>query len=248
MVVTLLGVKVDPLSSGELSDVVIGAIAEGKKIRLAFSNPEFVIAAGRNRVLKDYLNSADYNFADGIGLVWGVRFKYGRRIERLTGTDFTEAMADISARHGYRIFLLGGKPGVADRAAKGLAQRHPGCVIAGVRDGYFSEDQESSLLREINAAQPDFLMVCLGNPKQEAWIRRHYDSLNAKVIFGNGGALDFAAGDVSRAPRFMQRMGFEWLWRLFQDFSVVRVRRQMVLPKFVLLAVSESISFRMKSS
>lgn len=240
--IRVLGVNFDPFSMDELIDVLEMRIRSNQKTLISFANPEFVVGARHNFFLREYLNKTDYNLADGVGILLAARM-YGKRLsERITGTDFTQRLAAFSAQHGYGIYLLGGHVGVAVDASNRLKTRYPECKIAGLHDGYFKPDEEDEIIDAINASNCTFLMVCLGNPKQEEWIDRNYNRLNVSVIFGNGGALDFASGRVSRAPVFMQKFGFEWLWRLFQDFSYTRLRRMMRLPVFVAMVIFDIVN------
>ena len=239
--VDILGIGFHSVTLAELNEKLEEIIEQDRKIALAFSNPEFVITSKDSEFLGSYLNQVEYNLADGIGVVWASKL-FGKGLpERITGTDFTQEMAELSSMNGYSIYLLGGKPGIADRAKKNMEKEHPGCRIVGCRNGYFRKDDEGRILEEIAAVKPDFLMVCLGNPKQEAWISRNFDNLKAKVIFGNGGALDFAAGEVKRAPLIMQKLGLEWLWRMFQDLTFKRLKRQVKLPVFAFRVLIEFV-------
>lgn len=244
--ISVKGVQFHGISMLELLAHVKLRIANQKKTRLSFANPEFVVVAQHNPFLMNYLNTADYNLADGFGILFAARL-YGKQLpERVTGTDFTQQMAALSAKSGYSIYLLGGKPGVAEKAARKLCIDHPGCRIVGIRDGFLGIQHVDDVFESINAAQPDFLMVCMGNPRQEEWIDRNFSRLNALIIFGNGGALDFASGNVKRAPIFIQRIGFEWLWRLFQDLTWHRLLRLARLPVFVILVFFDAILFRIQ--
>lgn len=237
----IFGIPFDCLTLDELSGILLDAIDEGRRLRLAFSNPEFLVEAKKNEFLKNYLKGVDYNLADGYGVFLASRLSNNPLPERVTGTDFTYRMAELSHEFGFKIFLLGGRPGVAERAKDRLEGLYPDCRIVGCSHGFLSDDENKELLGRINELSPHFLMVCLGNPKQEKWISSNFENLNVNVVFGNGGALDFAAGVVRRAPIFMRNTGFEWLWRLFQDFNVARVKRLLKLPIFVYYFALEKV-------
>lgn len=242
--VVILGVRFDSLSMLGVVGSVQSAISSNLKIRLAFSNPEFLVVAHHSKMLRDYLNGVDLNLADGAGVVLASRL-YGSPLpERVTGTDFVYELAKLSAKNDYGIFLFGGHPGVADLAKDRLRALHPECRIVGSLHGYFKESDTESIVKAINEARPHILMVCLGNPKQEAWIQENFERLNVNVVFGNGGALDFAAGIVTRAPEFMRRLGLEWLWRLGNDFSLTRLHRLLRLPVFCWMVLRELVSAR----
>lgn len=174
-----------------------------------------------------------YNMADGMGVVWASILLGDRIKERVTGTDFVKELVKFSAENGFRLFFYGGKPGVAEEAKANLEKEFPGAQIVGISDGYRRD--YDGLIAEINACEPHFVMVCLGNPFQEEWISKYFNKLKTNVVFGNGGALDFHSGKVKRAPVFIQNMGFEWLFRLFQDLSASRIRRQFRLFYFIIM-------------
>lgn len=228
---SLFGVKFNALTMDGLMESIDSDLSKNRSITLAFSNPEFVIEAQRNGFLRDYLNSVNYNLADGIGVVAASRLLGKGLPERVTGTDFLYRMAEYCAQRSHSLFLFGGRPGVAAAAKAELEKAYPGIKIVGEIDGYRKDFD--SILEEINRAKPTFLMVCLGNPIQEQWIAQHRDALQAKVVFGNGGALDFCSGRVKRAPQWMQRLALEWLYRLRTDFTVKRMCRQAKLSSYV---------------
>jgi N-acetylglucosaminyldiphosphoundecaprenol N-acetyl-beta-D-mannosaminyltransferase len=216
------------------SDQAVNAVGDWLAGRdyftLAFANPEFVLTAEKEPQLKNYLLGCRSVFADGAGIVWASRLQGGRIPERITGTDFQWEIFRLAAERGLRVFLYGGKPGVAQSAAGIIAARLPALTSPGHCHGYLPE---AEALAQIIAFRPDIVVVCLGNPAQEKWIARHGSSLGARLVFGNGGALDFIAGQVRRAPRWMCAYGFEWLWRLLQDPSWFRIRRQARLVRYV---------------
>jgi N-acetylglucosaminyldiphosphoundecaprenol N-acetyl-beta-D-mannosaminyltransferase len=237
--VDILGVGFDRLDMASLLVRVDADVSRGDRFTIAFSNPEFLMESRRSPLVRRYLSTVRYNLADGVGAVWAAR-RFGDALpERVTGTDFTMELAALCARRGHSLYLLGGAPGIADEAARRLRAGHPGLVIAGTHHGFFDDD--GPVVADINRARPTFLMVCLGNPKQEAWIERNFAKLDVQVAFGNGGALDFHSGRVRRAPPWMMRLSLEWLHRLGQDLSWRRFRRQMRLVSFVALVMSSRL-------
>lgn len=229
--VDILGIGFDPMTMPQLVERIERDVERGDRFRIAFSNPEFVLAARREPFLRDYLAAVRYNLADGVGVLWAAR-RFGTPLpERVTGTDFTDALAALCARRGWSVYLLGGRPGVAERARRRLERLHPGLEVAGVHHGFFEDD--APVLADIARCRPTFLMVCLGNPRQERWIARHAESLPVRVAFGNGGAIDFSAGEVARAPLWMRAHSLEWLHRLANDFRPARLCRQLRLVGFV---------------
>ena len=179
------------------------------------------------------MNSADLVLADGIGdLVIG-RILSTPLPERVTGADLVPRLFSRLAAASGSVFLYGGKPGVAERAAEAVRRNYPGLRIAGTENGYISDD--TSLLRRLHALKPDLVLVGLGAPKQELWMCGNRDT--DCVMIGVGGLLDVLAGDIPRAPLHWRRAGLEWLYRLLREPR--RIKRDARLPKVLLLAVKE---------
>jgi N-acetylglucosaminyldiphosphoundecaprenol N-acetyl-beta-D-mannosaminyltransferase len=167
-------------------------------------------------------------------LVWGVRFLGVSLPGRVTGADLVPALAQRAAERGISIFFLGGEPGVAARAADHLKKKFPKLQVAGVHSPPFSPilEMDTSFLEKIRSARPDILLVAFGNPKQEKWIGMYGRTLGVPVMIGVGGALDFVAGHFTRAPKWMQRSGLEWLFRLLQEPRRLFQRYAMDLAVF----------------
>ena len=141
----------------------------------------------------------------------------------------TAGLMERMAREGMSLYLLGAKPGVAERAGERLAERYPGLRIAGTRDGYFQED--APVVQDIRESGADCVFVCLGAPKQELWMARHGEATGAHLLCGLGGSLDVFAGVVERAPKFWSDHGLEWFYRLCKNPR--RAGRMMKLPLFL---------------
>ena len=226
--VNILGVHVNKYTMQE-AVVKASSLMETEKLSMIFTpNSEIILYASNNPEFAEVLNKGDMVIPDGIGVVYGAKILKNPIKERVAGYDLVCNLLPIMAEKGQSVYLLGAKPGVAEKAAETLLAKYPGLVIAGTHDGYFKDDEE--VIADINKSSPDFLMVCLGFPKQENWIYNNREKLNAKLAIGAGGCLDVFAGTVQRAPDFYCEHGIEWLYRLVKQPT--RFVRMLSLPKF----------------
>ena len=224
----VLGVRVDCLDMEAALQRIEAMIAAGGRHQVATVNPEFVMHARSDPEFATVLESADLCLADGWGVVWAARRQGCRLIGPVAGADLLPALAGLCARRGWSLFLLGARPGVAEAAAGRLRARAPGLKVAGVHAGSPRIEDDAASLELINASRPDVLMVAYGHPKQELWIARNRERLQVHLAIGVGGAFDYLAGRVRRAPLWMRRAGLEWLFRLARQ--PWRARRMAVLP------------------
>jgi N-acetylglucosaminyldiphosphoundecaprenol N-acetyl-beta-D-mannosaminyltransferase len=237
--VSVLGVRIDRIGQQAALDTMEEMIERWRSGERALPcrqivtvNPEFVMAAQRNAAFRDAINEAALVLADGVGVVWATRFLGEPTPERVTGTDTLAELAERCAAKGYRLYLLGAAPGVAEAAAQRLQQLAPGLPIAGTYAGSPAPEEEEAIIERVRAAQADVLCVAYGAPAQELWIHRNLARLPVAIAMGVGGAFDFLSGRQRRAPLFMRRIGLEWLYRLYRE--PWRWRRMLALPQFAL--------------
>ncbi len=233
----VLGIQVDPVSCEEALARIESFVREGEVHQVVTINPEFVMRAQRDRPFRCVLNSAALSLADGIGLVWAARLLGCPLPERVAGSDLVPLIAERAAQAGWRVFLLGAAPGVADQASHTLQERYPRLQVVGTYAGSPAREEEAQIVQRIQATHPDILFVAYGAPAQDMWIARNLAVLGTPVAMGVGGALDFIAGRTTRAPGWVQGLGLEWLHRLIHQ--PWRWRRMLALPRFawaVLLA------------
>ncbi len=238
----VLGVRVDRVSQLQALDLIDQMIAllraSGNTLpcqQIVTVNTEFVMAAQKNIEFCQTINNAALVVADGIGVVWATRFVGFPTPERITGTDTLVALAKRCAERGYRLYLLGAAPGVAEQTGVCLQALAPGLQIAGTYAGTPALAEEDAIIERIHAANTDVLCVAYGAPSQELWIYRNLPRLPAAVAIGVGGAYDFLSGRQRRAPRAMQRIGLEWLYRLYRE--PWRWKRMLAIPRFMLLVL-----------
>jgi N-acetylglucosaminyldiphosphoundecaprenol N-acetyl-beta-D-mannosaminyltransferase len=205
-----------------------------------------LMRARRDPRLREVYRRADLVTADGAGIVWASRRLAAPLPERVAGIDLIEAYCGRAAGRDDRLFLLGAAPGVADAAARRLRRRFPGLNVVGTHHGYFSSNEESYVVREIERARPDVLLVGLGVPKQELWMFRNHTRARVPVMIGVGGSFDVLSGRLPRAPRLWQRIGLEWLWRALREPR--RLWRVRVIPLFMLQILTERALYGLEGS
>ena len=229
--VNVLGVNIDNLT---FSDTLKKAklLIDTSEFDMIFTpNPEIIMHAYKDEEFKGILNSASICTADGIGVVKAAAMLKTPLPERVAGFDLATSIIEYSAEVGKSIFLFGAAPNVAETAAIKLTEKYSNLKIAGIRDGYFKDEETPKIVEQINNSNADILFVCLGAPKQEKWIYANCDKLNVKLALGLGGALDVFAGVAKRAPKIFIKLNLEWFYRLLKNPS--RIGRFMALPKFI---------------
>jgi N-acetylglucosaminyldiphosphoundecaprenol N-acetyl-beta-D-mannosaminyltransferase len=233
--VFVLGIPIHPVSPEKTLEVLDQAIEAGTKMRIVTLNPEMIMRAQTDQRLARAICGADLTVPDGVGVVWAMRRKGIKGQTRIAGVDLIESLLDqrrLQNKRGLRLFLLGGRPGVAAEAGERLRLRWPFVEIVGSRDGYFSVQENEEVLQEVNKAAPDLLLAGMGLPKQELWLAEYWERLRVKLAVGIGGGLNLWAGRIKRAPQLVRRMGLEWLFRTFHEPQ--RITRLKTLPSFVL--------------
>lgn len=237
--VNLLGVEVDACTREGAVEYIASLITRGGSHQIVTANAEIIWRAWQDPALACLLDKSDLVTADGSGVVWAAKRLSSGVPEKVSGIDLVRDMAARGARDGWRFFLYGGAPGVAEEAASRLARDNPGLKVIGTAHGYQNEAADRRLIKKIHDLAPDVLLVALGAPRQEFWIARHRDDLHAAVSMGVGGSFDVLAGKVKRAPSWICSMNLEWLYRLVKEPR--RWRRQLALPAFAWRVLRESM-------
>ncbi len=209
---------------------------EARPHLLVTLNPELLMSARVNRAFWQLLQTTDLNVPDGVGLVWALRRRGVPAPMRVAGSDLFELVCARAAQRGWRPFLLGAAPGVAEKAAAVLQARYPGLQVAGCYAGSPAPEEEDAIVARVQASGADLVFLAYGSPAQELWLGRNLARTGARLGIGVGGAFNFVAGVTPRAPLWMRQMGLEWLHRLI--LQPWRWRRQRVLPLFVWLVLT----------
>lgn len=204
-----------------IAEVLDHAMTGDTTRHIATINAQFYVLAENSRPFRECLKAADYRCADGMSIVWACRAFGHEQVARIAGVDLISNLCGGGASRGMRVFLLGGRPGTAEKTARILESTYPGIQIAGVScpDWGFEKDPLTlkSVLDEIAAAKPNILFVAFGAPKQEFFIAKYIRPLGIPIAVGIGGSFEILSGEVNRAPVWMQTAGLEWSYRLFQD-------------------------------
>ena len=218
MMLSIVGVRITDLSQPQALGLLQGLIEDRSQPRaraVFFVNANTLNLACDDDRYRDVLNRATHVFGDGTGVRWAARLRGVRLKANLNGTDLVPALLSGSDGAGYRYFLLGGQPEIIERAAATAQALFPNWQLAGYHHGYF--DDAAAVVRQINAARPDVLLVGMGNPRQERWIHDHLDQLDVRLCLGVGGLFHYWSGDLRRARSWVRRQGFEWLELLLQQ-------------------------------
>ncbi|MBI3915070.1 MAG: WecB/TagA/CpsF family glycosyltransferase [Chloroflexi bacterium] len=231
--ISILGVRVDNVTYETALAQIETWLRAGGFHQIATVNPEFVVIAQTNPDFLRVLNLTALNVPDGVGLLWAARQLGASLFERVTGQEMVQRIAELAARRGEKIFCLGARAGIAERAAEKLKERFRDLEIAGCYAGSPAVEEEQRIVERINESRPQILFVAYGPPKQELWIARNAPRLRVKIAMGVGGTFDTLAGVAPRAPTWMQRAGFEWTYRLIREPR--RIKRQLAIPYFMWL-------------
>lgn len=235
---TIFGIKIDNLTKREAIEYVKNFLSKEAFHYIVTLNPEGVVIAQGDRSFREVVNQADLVVADGSWLIKASRFLNKRLKERIAGIDLLVDILKFCSEDHIGVYLLGAKEDVIYKAKEKLEAMFPGISIVGFHSGYFDYKGENDIIEEIKRLKPGFLVVGLGMPKQEIWISEHRD-LPVRLAIGVGGSFDVLSGSIPRAPRWMQSIGMEWLYRVIQDPK--RLKRLKFIPKFFLLVLKSKL-------
>lgn len=219
-VIAMLGVPFDNVTTAETAKVVERMISSGHAHYIATANVDFLVQARQDVELRRILFDADLVVCDGMPLVWASRLLGNPLKERVAGSDLVPLLIRIAEEKGYRVFFLGGKDEVIEKAVERVREDHPKLQIAGFYSPPFApllEMDHDDICRRVNEAKPDMCFVSFGCPKQEKWIRMNRHKIEVPMSVGVGATIDFLAGSVNRAPAWVGKCGLEWIYRLCQE-------------------------------
>ncbi|MGA1868139.1 MAG: exopolysaccharide biosynthesis polyprenyl glycosylphosphotransferase [bacterium] len=210
----LFGIPIDRVTTRDVLQKIEDFIKEDKPHQIVYINVDCINKCFFDKKYRKIIEEADLVYADGMGIVHASKLFGSRLPERVNAGDFLPDLCNLCVDKGYKIFLLGGGYGIVEKMEKNLLLRFPGLQIVGRHHGFFADIDEDKIIEMINKSSPDILLVGMGAPKQEKWIKKNLKYLNVPICWGVGGLFDYYAEKVKRAPIFIRKIGFEWLFRL----------------------------------
>lgn len=236
---SVLGINISSFSEEEFFETIDKKLRNHQRndepLFIVTVNSEIAIQTIIDNEFKQILMSSSINTADGAGICWAVNFQYGKKLDRITGSDSLEKICNICAVCNESVYLYGAMPGVAEKAAENLKSKISSLIVEGTYSPASPQVNFVDLPEEVQSSiqRASVVFVALGAPAQEKWIYNNLKHLpNCKIIIGIGGTFDFIAGEAKRAPVFMRNNGLEWLYRLYDEPS--RWRRMLKLPLFAI--------------
>lgn len=243
--IRILGVQVHPFTVDQLHEELGRLIDAGAHAEVLHVNVHGLNLAAENSWMRSYLNQAEIVFCDGAGVILGARLLGEHIPERITYADWMWQLAEFASSRGYSLYFLGAKPGVAQAAADRMVARFPDLRIAGIRNGYFEKNDghpdNEAVLRDINHTRPNILVVGMGMPLQEQWLRDNWARIDANIALTGGAVFDYISGELQRAPTWMTNNGLEWLGRLLIEPNRLWHRYVVGNPVFLARVIRERL-------
>jgi N-acetylglucosaminyldiphosphoundecaprenol N-acetyl-beta-D-mannosaminyltransferase len=243
----VLGCRIDRLTMAQTLDVCAEAVEQRRFTQHMAINAAKIVAMHDDPKLREIIAACELVNADGQSVVWASRLVGDPLPERVAGIDLMHELLKLAASRGYRVYILGARQEVLEEAVRRLRAKHPDLVLAGYRHGYFSDEEEADVAREIGATNPDILFVAMSSPRKEYFLGTYRDVLGAPFVMGVGGSIDVVAGATRRAPRLMQRVGLEWLFRLLQEPRRMFRRYAVTNGRFIALVAAAVVRRRLSA-
>lgn len=215
--ISVLGIPVDNLTMDEALDEIMARLAGQSSTQLCFLNADCVNLACRDPHYRDTLCGADLSLADGIGLKLAGSLLGQPIRQNVNGTDLFPRLCARLENTGQGVFLLGGRPGVAEGVRDWIREHCPGVVVSGLHHGYFAAHEQTEVLRQVSSSGASLLLVAMGSPRQDNWIREHLAATGVRLAMGVGGLFDFYSGRIPRAPLWVREIAMEWFYRFMQE-------------------------------
>lgn len=239
--VDILGLPVNPLTMEQLIQLADRHIKSRKQLLLGVINAAKLVNSRRDPQLRQSLDQADIILADGAPIVWLSKVIGKGLPQRVPGIDIMFKLLELASQKSYSVYFLGAKPLVIKKVARFVKNNYTGLRIAGFRDGYFIQDQEKNVAEEIKKSNADILFVAMSSPKKENFLKQWQTFMSVPVCHGVGGSFDIIAGVTKRAPKWMQKCGLEWLYRVIQEPRRMWKRYLVTNTLFITLSIKAII-------
>jgi N-acetylglucosaminyldiphosphoundecaprenol N-acetyl-beta-D-mannosaminyltransferase len=240
----VLGCQIDRVDMTETVAAVDAAIAERRFCQHTAVNASIIVAMLDDPELARVVNDSDIVTADGESVVWAARLLGDPVPARVTGIDLMLETIELAERRGYGIYILGAREDVLERAVERLREQHPKLVIAGYQHGYFDRSEDERVVEDIRSSGAQILYVAITTPRKEYFLGHYGPQLNTPFVMGVGGSIDVVAGVARRAPRWMQRSGLEWFYRLIQEPRRLFRRYAVSNARFIGLVARDAVRAR----
>lgn len=241
--ISILGIKVNPITEDELNREIARIIKAGQKELVLNVNVNAINQALKHSFMKELLNRAKVVFCDGYGVILGARILGAVIPNRITYADWIWTLSALCEREGFSYYFLGAREGIATEAARRLREKYPSLMVAGVQSGYFAKtgQENEAVINRINQSHPDILILGFGMPMQERWLADNWEKVDARIALTGGACFDFISGTVKRAPRWMADNGLEWLFRYLLEPRRMFVRYIIGNPLFIARVIKERV-------
>jgi N-acetylglucosaminyldiphosphoundecaprenol N-acetyl-beta-D-mannosaminyltransferase len=240
----VLGCALDRVDMDQALQRIEACIEERRFVQHMAVNAAKLVAMESDSELREAVARSELVTADGQAVVWASRLLGDPVPARVAGIDLMGNILGLAERNGYRVYVLGARAEVLERAVKRMREEFPRLELAGYRDGYFAESQDAEVAQAIQAARPDVLLVAISSPRKEYFLGAHGRTIGASFVMGVGGSIDVFAGETRRAPVWMQRVGLEWAYRLFQEPRRLLRRYTVTNAHFVALVARQLLRGR----
>ena len=215
--VEILGVHVSCAKRENVLQIPLEWASQPHKRTILYVNAHCLNLTINDPVYRATLNTADLVYSDGISVVWAAKYLGGCKLEKVTGRDWIHDFCELIQKNPLRVYLLGGKPGIAQTARRKLIFQYPGLQIVGTHSGFLDWLNTPDLIAEINQANPHILLVGMGTPRQEMWLAAHREKIEVPVCWAVGALFDYVAGVEPPVPNWLNQLNLEWLWRMLID-------------------------------
>jgi len=242
--ITFMGVKIHPLTMTKTLESIDFIINCGKFWKHSVINVSKIVNMKKNRTFFNDVNNADLINADGMGIVWGARFLGLNIPERVTGIDLFINLLKLSEIRGYKVYFLGARQELLEKMIQNIKKKYPRLIISGYNNGYFNVSEEKKISLQIKKTGAQILFVGISSPKKEHFINSQFNNTDVSFAMGVGGSFDILAGLTKRAPLFIQKSGFEWLYRLSQEPKRMFKRYLITNCLFLFMLIKEFIKLK----